>query len=1415
MDALQTGKVREYTSFLRDQYGIMKPGTPGRLDLYQNMRQLEREADQFERIDAFAKERGVSFDAANLALGAKNYTPTTASFFLSRAAHGLKRIPEQIGGMITRRAELEAQGPSWLPSSRAAQRHLESIEKGETPSAQQLFQQGETRAEMLTALERGPDGVRERYGELAADVTGSIAETLPRMFVEAQAGGTPLVFFDLYASNMVDGLAQYEEAKGDLDVDGHVYAHGKATIETGLTLLFGLAGKAVGLKTLEEGMTPAARAAVSKLAERTGINRLWNSLAGAGFEGIEESQVAAAQSAMDVAYGVSKAADPRQELVGALAGFFSAAGVDASTQLADFASRAQDTVRAAKDVEGAFESFTTTTFDAETATPAAIETTLPPVETGIPSQAEVAAPPTATEEAFAQLEAEGEGAGALATRVATFPEDIDEAVHRAGLEQTARQQHAQAQEYISRLTPNKLRHLMEQGTDPQLFGDITGIKDTTEDYRQSFLDTLETYGALAPEALFAQAAAPAVDQSLAESPLKGKTREEIRLRAIGSKLENVRHRIAQLREESRDARMMREEWLHDAGQLVQDNLPPETRGKFINAISKTRTPKRFNTLLDRVDKAVEKHERAAAEQRFYNAVSGIKNRSAEARSEIEEIVRGIDTKKRGRKAAEKIRAALETDPTAPLTTEQRRAVERLGKTPVKELPADVLQTVAEAVESAVWKDQMKHVMNWAGRQVNESSIASEIIQDTRKARGLRQRDKTLLTREEINPKRALASVDSPLIRELAIRPEAILEQISPTLKHQVWEGLLIDADDTYKGRVRSLAERLDSVMQRHGLSWKWGSTVFGMGGKATSPLEAWRETRARIGDTTLTRGEAAVLALNLRDESNARNLREKGAHIRVPGKRDRDIQITPEVEQQLHEFIGEAGLDMVDHTFSELQTTVIDPVNEAWELKEGHPLTTATNRVPRETEQKEVDRSDPSLFAQHLTDTTLEAYQHTKARQEAVAPLVIRGDLIEFFMRHGDRMARIASYLNPHHDTMKLVNRPDVKAAIESVAGDTGYKSIVDRINRQVLPPTKTDEANSLVKFINRNVTISDLALRIGAIVKQPVGLVLTATQTPGGIRRLLQTAPKMFIEHGAAKERMMRSPIAWDRFETDHYISEYTQGNVVRRGWFRPDPLSNYVSAPIKIAELEIGSVWRQLMAEQYIRDQGIPDTDPRFETEARKEWARMMYRGENSSEGLELSSLQAWARDNPYAYPVARFSSSATRVGSQFVQGADALRRGDKARGLALIGGAAMSSILVAAIDDLISREEVEGDWPERMAKRFVVSTVGVHPLGDEVLEPFFRGVMGMRVYSQDDSTLPGIGHNIAVSTARIINDIVNDEDVDPEKTIKAYEDLLIEASKPLGAPLGGARDLFRRAVTGDWLPGIQDEDDIPTIQ
>jgi len=765
--------------------------------------------------------------------------------------------------------------------------------------------------------------------------------------------------------------------------------------------------------------------------------------------------------------------------------------------------------------------------------------------------------------------------------------------------------------------------------------------------------------------------------------------------------------------------------------------------------------------------------------------------------------------------AERLQKELSTDPSAPLSGAQRSAIKKLAKHRAKDLPIEDIDRITEALNAAVWKDQMKNVMRWADREVAVDNIAAEVIQDTQKARRLRQRDKTLVTREEINPKRALASVDSPLIHELAIRPEAILEQISPTLKHQVWEGLLIDADDQYKGRVRNLAERLDSVMQRHGLSWKWGSTVFGLGGKALSPLERWREARAEIGDVTLTRGEAAVLVLNLRDESNARNLREEGAHIRVPGKRDRDIQITPEVEQQLHAFIGDAGLDLVDHTFSELQTTVIDPVNEAWELKEGHPLTTAVNRVPRETEQKEVDRSDPSLFAQHLADTTLDAYSHTKQRQEAVAPLVIRGDLIEFFMRHGDRMARIASYLNPHHDTMKLVNRPDVKAAIGHIAGETGYKMIVDRINRQVLPPTKTDEANSLVKFINRNVTISDLALRIGAIVKQPVGLVLTATQTPGGLRRLLQTAPKMFIEHGAAKERMMRSPIAWDRFETDHYISEYTQGNVTRRGWFRPDPLSNYVSAPIKIAELEIGSVWRQLMAEQYVRDQGIDDSDPRFEEEARKEWARMMYRSENSSEGLELSSLQAWARDNPYAYPVARFSSSATRVGSQFVQGADALRRGEKARGLALIGGAAMSSALVAAIDDLLSREEVEGDWPERMAKRFTVSTVGVHPLGDEVLEPFFRGVMGMRVYSQDDSTLPGIGHNIAVSMARIINGIVDDEDADAEKTIKAYGDLLTESLKPVGVPLGGMQDLFRRAVTGEWLPGIQDEDDTPTIR
>lgn len=1443
-------KLGDFTSFLRDQWEIAPAGTPGRRELYDEIKRLEQERAQAESISTFAEERGVSFEAANVSMGSRGfspYLPREVSFLLTHAGRGIEKAGETVAQAALRIGVTPSEVLGAPEEVKAQERAFEA------QTSANIYREGRRKDEVLVALERGPDGFRERYGDLTADVVGSITETVPRMAAEAQLGGTPLVFFDMFGSNYVDGLVESGE--------NEAYALGKATIETGLTWLLGAAGRAVGLNTLEESLTPAVRAVAKNLAERTGLGRIVNMLAGQSLEGIEENVISQLHGLMDVAFGVADTDDPHSELVSTLAGVFSAAGVDATKAIADFSKRSRDTMKGVRDVEAALQSHTVNTLADPPPGPLADPGAEPPTETGIPSHSTIALDtPDAVVEAQTGVQL-GEG-GAVATRPAVYPEDVD-----------ARIQQARAKEFIDSLTPEKLDSLLstrevampapaeqpgevaapqrplaaamstlkklivgegststetalpsgeitsETDTAQQNFLELTGIPNTSVDYRDAFLDTLEFYRAPIQPAMEAKAVA----QTLSGSPLKSRTREEIRVTAAKNKLATARQRISDMKMAARQRAEVREEWLADAGQLVQDNVPPELRGRFIDGIAKAKTPRRFIKLIDRIDRWAEKNEREVARHEFQNSLRDAKNISAEARATIDSLLSGVDfgTKKRRRQAEALKNELAEADSSVPLSSEQEELLELLDRKHIKDFTADELRDLTEAVQSATFVSKYSHLMRAVDREIALDDLGKVIVEEAKQARKLSQTKAAGLDRlkppslrspdleaDAHRPNLPLTpgqTLDAPFFREWAMRPEAVMEYVSGALSNQAWENLFIQGKARHKALMRGVTERFGAVLDDLGLSWRRGTTVFGMGGKLTSRLEEWREARARVGGVTMTRGEALQLAVMMMDSSNGAVMREYG--VNIEGRKTRFLKIDDDAVAGIVEFLGEEGSALAQHMFSEYNSSIIDPVNQEWEINRGHPLTLRKQHVPRQVADDAIDYKDPTTFQQQLVDTTLDAYRHTKKREGTRKPLVVRADGIDSFMKHADRMLRIAAYLNVHRDTIAMLQREDVQGAIKSIGGDATFNAILDRVNRQVLPKQAVDQANSFVKFVNRNSTFIRLALRIGAVVKQSAGLVLSAGQTPGGFRRLLQTAPDIVQQRGSAKARMMGSPVAWDRFEVDRYMHEYAQGNVFGVGYFRPEPASNVLLAPIMLAEREVTGPWRRLQAEQYVREQGIADDDPRFAEEASREWERMMARSENSSDGMEQTGLQAFTQDHPLAYSGTQFSSSASRVYSAFAQGLDKFRAGDKKAGLTLMSGAAVSTVLTAAIDDLLSREDVEGDWPERMAKRFALGTVSTHPFGDELGETFLRRLMGMKVYSYDDASLLSLGVNITDAAGRLAESWIASDD--PDKTAKALADLIEESSILTRVPVGGLRDLYRRAVSGDWLPGIQRED------
>lgn len=1432
--AIGSGDLGRYIEYLRQQARAMEPNSAEQRELTARISDFRGEEVEFQRLQREAQRRGVSINTvqmlespqAEAELALTEPFGTVAGAGLRRAAQGFEESAQSLLSYIGR--------STGLFDPRAIARDKALAEQ---------FQ---------TALDR-ETGLNDVLGDTGAEVFAGVAKSVPKIITVGRLGGTPAVY-------SVVGAERFDNALNEADAGGLTgfsrtgYAATMAGIELATMFGMGRLGQRLGVTTLEESVSPGMRRLASELFTRAGVRNAvqsaYRGLGGSALEGIEEGAINAMNQALELVAGFRPDFDNESFFTNVTAGFAGGVGVKGLQTAAEAVNRIQERIATAQEGDEIADAVSGVKA-AEEGVEAATTAGETPEQMVGESQSGVAKPDESGD-----------------TEPESAPASVREALAAAEARTTepgaAGRGARQARRFFERADRETLLGAMRPMGRAE-FREVTGIPNTSGPFRRSFMETLQLYepvlrrttvepdpalparpeteaGEVEPttEPIAGTAttpevsgAAPGVDPSRPADSMEppSRTRQQQRLETIDNTLAVNQQRVQDF-VDNRDQRSV-PDTIAEGVRLIQEVLPEgPSRDNLVRQATKIRGPRSFEKLIEGLNKQLTAADHQAARAEFSQALRQAKNLRTEFAGLVEDASGGIDLGDPGSRAGLQVLSEYyRGQPDMPVPLEDQRAIERLQKVPISEMTADEIRGAARAINAAAYQNEVQDKMLATGQQTFVSETSNAIVEESANTRPLRMTTAPggpggmvpVGLRQQGEERRRLVSPDSPVVREFAARPED-LWRFSPTLRKLLWEDTFIQPDAKYKGAKRDQLVGLNNVFIRNQLP-AGGHSVNGVRVES-SPLEDWRMERQQIGQAEITRDEALLIHLMFKDRELASDMREFGANFGVGGRRIRRTgPITPDVEAQVAAFVGNEGLDIADHMFMQLNGAIIDPVNAAWELVNGFPLTTRTQHVPRPTA---FDVHDPQQeqqalgFDQRVVEAAVDSYGHLKKREGARGPIQVpRTDTgaIDYFVNHADRMARVAHYLAPYRNAKTVLAQPEVRDAIERVGGETLYKLTLDRIERQVVPVKPKETFERAFTGALGNLKAAKIATSPTAHLLPIVGLMTSAAQQDGGMRRLPGAMAKAMSpsQRRRAHELILRhSPAAFFRYKSGDYVGEVTGGLLSNRSFFRPKPLVDSLSSGVQKAEFALGAAARWFMAEDFVKSQGITPDDPSYNDQVAREWERLLYRGENSSEPMEYNSALAYAHDHATFAPFVAYMNAASKMYSAGLHGLDLVNEasvstntGEKARKYAA-GGAILAAVGAGIISEgmlreLFSFEEVPGDYTERVAKRSAVGTVTLLPVFGTALERMLRPMLDMRNYPADGDLISSSMTEIADSTASLSAE-VGRQGRTAEEQDKYWRNWwrLATVFEFAGIPVSGINQ-WRRRLNEGVLPGL----------
>lgn len=351
----------------------------------------------------------------------------------------------------------------------------------------------ELRSEFLNFIEKGGD-TEGLLGERGSRIYNGISNTLGNIGVAGKVvKGSQAAILAITGGEALDSGIEDGRKAGLEGLELASFAANRATVETGLTYMFGRVGERLGVSSFEEALSPGMRAAVVRtmtdgkltkalfsaaksskgnakfmsaiepLKMKGAFSPAMGAIGGAGMEFLEEGTIAAIQQAMDVDAGVRKSFNIGEVLEAGMTGAASRAALSANSTINRVLNKDKKAIgEIVKGVRAAEEAI-------EAAGGPSVESLTPEpqgAETGKGTQP-------------------GKDAAPIPAPPDTGPTQQGDRLSK---------------KFFQTATPEMLQEI-RGGLNRKEFERVTGLKNTTEQFRKTFKETLEVYANSDPDSV--------------------------------------------------------------------------------------------------------------------------------------------------------------------------------------------------------------------------------------------------------------------------------------------------------------------------------------------------------------------------------------------------------------------------------------------------------------------------------------------------------------------------------------------------------------------------------------------------------------------------------------------------------------------------------------------------------------------------------------------------------------------------------------------------------------------------------------------------------------------------------------------------------------------------------------------------
>jgi hypothetical protein len=1324
--------------------------------------------------------------------------------FLTEVGEGMNQLGE---GVLAGGSEAFASASSLVGA--------DTLAKGFDKYTQNIYQNRRKRNEFTEFIQRDGD-VTALLGDRGNRIFNGVSRTIGQVALPVKGAATlgvnaPVATYSIIINdNWTGGLQESREA-GLTGWDAVAYTGIKTGIDAGLTALMGAVGKQVGATTFTTGLDPTARAAVAKSLAKNGtydaIKQLKSEAIGTGLEGIEEWMIDVGQQINGVYAGTQKKVNWDQALDSFLTGSAAKAGTSIAQKIQAVSRNIEKTEQALPDIVKGVEAAHQDLLDG------VVTADKPPGTKRADFEAATNRRRTSaqTRESYNDtLKAAVEQTDGVARTEQSKILGLESTLnankeHIAGL-------HSELAAVEQELQPKKdAKGKTIKNADPEFRGRLKAraaeLRDEINAKRkesQKLSNKLTASRDAVSEQLSEQSAvpeqpaAPPIDTGPATptEPVVSQAKQ----RAI--QLSDTRSKISDALLETGRGQVPR--WdvrVADAVQAIQDFVPFELQADFLDAAKLVDSPQRFNKLLKSLDTHLERHDHKLAMVEFKDAIAGARDLRAEYANIVKDIKDSYDLHRPSPKTQEAIAAlqvAVENDPEIILSDSDMDLLKRAGKTAIRDLAAEDIRGLAGTIQSAAYQSAVADkflTAEWAGSIKDTSAeIAGEVSQAIPYAG------------KEGPGGTKIRTKSSGFVREFSTRPEVDWTRLSPKLSNLSWEGIGVQAFADFRGKIKDWVVGHDEVWNKVGLTRAQGAVDWIKTKGGDDAREQWRNATRKIGGLELKRDEARLLYSLGMDPNRRRVLMEHGVVYERGGKLG---PFTEEMFNEIQSFIGEEGEAVSQYEYNYNNNELFHSMNEVSRKLTGRNITEKQNVTPSVVS----DANHAQLFGadkpRGLHSATVDSYKSLKHRGGTSKPLSVPVGLenaTDYMYAHINRVNRFVAYGEKARDINAVLNQENVRDSIREKGGDTAYNHITETLQATTAGHRPGGELEKVVAAGTGTFAGAVIAGNLSTMGMQYANVFVSSAYEDGGMGRSMRSVGKWLANPVSESQRAeaflsKHSPVYWDRVKAGNYKGHITMGMLPERRLYRPASVTDLVmEKSVQLAE-EYGAIpINFLKAESAVQElQGLQPGMDGYEAAVARQWERNLYRGDNTNNPIEDTTLIRSAKNNPALSPAALFMSAPTKTLSLLPKAYDELSQGKYKNAAATTAALATSVAFEETLRLIFSPPKDEKE--KSISRNMILGLVGRYPIIGPILEDQGRKWFGWKTYGFQQNLLTGAIEDMAQSSVAMGQGILDtiDGNQEPDKLIEQTLDVLSAFGPAKGVPTPPLVRQYRRVKEG----------------